>query len=269
MARVLRASYGKIELSEVLDVGGFDLARALERKPAFLEPEYPFEWAGLYELERGAYELVLDAGPDPTMTMVVERCAEVSMAALRENAEPAARRFSDDTAVLSTGARLPLDGSLVRLVLEGPGPHRFSVPVAEGGAWAIYTQHLPEEFKLRLVRDGASVAPAVGHQFVPAHTHEDEVTSVGLELDRPFDLSKLNIWMSALLRERGADLYRMKGIVDIAGEDRRYVFQAVHMLFEGRPDRRWATGTRRSQLVFIGKQLDRASLVRGVESCLA
>jgi G3E family GTPase len=60
----------------------------------------------------------------------------------------------------------------------------------------------------------------------------------------------------------------MKGILDVAGQDRRYVFQGVHMLFDGRPDRPW-TGPRRSELVFIGRNLDRASLEAELRACVA
>ena len=43
MARMLKGRHGDVPLQHVLDVGGFDLARALEVRPTFLEPEYPFE----------------------------------------------------------------------------------------------------------------------------------------------------------------------------------------------------------------------------------
>jgi G3E family GTPase len=47
------------------------------------------------------------------------------------------------------------------------------------------------------------------------------------------------------------------------------VFQGVHMLFDGRPDTPWGDRPRRSQVVFIGKHLDRAALREGLGSCLA
>jgi G3E family GTPase len=43
----------------VLNVGGFNLSRATDLDPRFLEPEFPFEWAGVYELAAGTYELCL------------------------------------------------------------------------------------------------------------------------------------------------------------------------------------------------------------------
>ena len=75
--------------------------------------------------------------------------------------------------------------------------------------------------------------------------------------------------MSALLREFGAVIFRMKGILHLAGEERRFVFQGVHMLFDGRPDRPWGDEPRANDLVFIGRELDREALTSGLRGCLA
>jgi G3E family GTPase len=58
--------------------------------------------------------------------------------------------------------------------------------------------------------------------------------------------------------------------LSIAGEESRFVFQGVHMLFDGRPDRPWRDGEERTNsLIFIGRNLDREKLNRGFEACLA
>jgi G3E family GTPase len=269
IARLLHGQRGDVPLAQVLDVGGFDLARALERAPTFLEPEYPFEWGGSYTLSAGVHELVLADGPDPSMSVVALRQASASDAALRGGAEAVFRRFADPPVDVRPGEVVPLTGAHVRLQLAGPAPHRFAVRPRESGTWAFYTQHRPEEFDLRLARDGAVLSPAAAHDFAAAHTHDQQVSSVGIELERPLDLGKFNTWLSKLLRDQGADIFRMKGIVDFAGEAQRYVFQGVHMLFDGLPDRAWPPGPRKSQLVFIGRGLDRAELTRGVHACLA
>jgi G3E family GTPase len=61
----------------------------------------------------------------------------------------------------------------------------------------------------------------------------------------------------------------MKGIISMQGRDTRYVFQGVHMLFDGREDKPWGSKPRVSELVFIGRRLDRESLIRGFSACLA
>ena len=77
-------------------------------------------------------------------------------------------------------------------------------------------------------------------------------------------------WLTALVAARGQDILRAKGILDIAGESRRLVFQAVHMLLEGDLQREWKPGERRSsRLVFIGRRLDRNALEVGFAACTA
>lgn len=63
MARMVLARHAEIPMETVLGVGGFDLARALAYKPTFLEPEYPFEWAGAFDLDAGKLRLVWQEGP--------------------------------------------------------------------------------------------------------------------------------------------------------------------------------------------------------------
>ena len=63
---------------------------------------------------------------------------------------------------------------------------------------------------------------------------------------------------------------RAKGIIDVKGEDRRLVFQAVHMLLEGDLQRPWKPGEQRlSRLVFIGRSLDREALQADFDACAA
>ncbi|HYF01290.1 MAG TPA: GTP-binding protein, partial [Planctomycetota bacterium] len=100
--------------------------------------------------------------------------------------------------------------------------------------------------------------------------HTSDLGSVALQEPGALDGRKLNAWLKDLLLTRGNDIFRMKGIVEVAGEPRRVVFQGVHMLFDGKPDRPWREGEDRSSvLVFIGRGLDRDSLRDGLLSCRA
>ncbi len=103
-----------------------------------------------------------------------------------------------------------------------------------------------------------------------AHEHNDDVTSVSFALERPIDPERFNAWISVLLAEKGQDLLRTKGILHHAGEDRRFAFQAVHMMADGGFIGPWKEGEpRTSRLVFIGRNLNRPQLRRGFESCQA
>lgn len=102
-----------------------------------------------------------------------------------------------------------------------------------------------------------------------AHEHDETVYSIALVESGELDMQKLNEWLSYLLQNQGPDIFRMKGILNIAGEDHRFVFQGVHMLFEGTRDRRWKPNeTRKNELVFIGRNLDETQLREDFRACL-
>ena len=102
------------------------------------------------------------------------------------------------------------------------------------------------------------------------HAHQDDIRGISLSLDRPLDGSKFTRWLDQLLGEKGPDILRAKGIIDVAGEDRRLVFQAVHMILEGDLQKPWGPNERRwSRAVFIGRDLDEAALRAGFEACAA
>ncbi|WP_315788933.1 GTP-binding protein [Fischerella sp. JS2] len=102
-----------------------------------------------------------------------------------------------------------------------------------------------------------------------AHEHDETVGSVALVAEGALDGEKLNNWLAKLLQTQGPDIFRMKGILNIAGEDDRFVFQGVHMIFEGKPDRPWKEGeTRKNELVFIGRNLDETTLKQDFLACL-
>ena len=102
------------------------------------------------------------------------------------------------------------------------------------------------------------------------HRHDDEVTSISLTVGHPMDRRKVARWLTVLCREKGQDILRAKGIIDVKDNNRRLVFQAVHMILEGDLQREWRPDEPRySRLVFIGRNLDRAQLKAGFESCVA
>ena len=84
------------------------------------------------------------------------------------------------------------------------------------------------------------------------------------------DLEKLGRWISDLVSNRGPDLFRMKGIIQLAGKDERYVLQSVHMLLDGDFDRPWKDGERRrTEFVIIGRDLEPDDLRAGFAACVA
>jgi G3E family GTPase len=301
-AKILRSCNADVPINAILDVGAFDLQRVLEVDGSFLEPQYPFEWAGLYHLPAGVHRLVSGAdnhdhehhhhshdhhehhhhdhdhhghghehdhhghshgsGLGIALLPISPVANQTPADALQSAIEPAVRAFAEEFIPLGCGASCTPDSTPKRIAVDGSGSE-FCVEIAEAGYYALFCEHAPAEFNLRL----QGHQPIAQHAFA-SHHHDQEITSIGLTDSRAVDPKKLNDWLSYLLQSRGPDIFRMKGVMSIKGENRRYVFHGVHMMFDGRFEKPWPVDAERvNTLVFIGRNLDRQELEAGLYSC--
>jgi len=269
-ARLHRTQQAAVDPAHVLDVGGFNLDRAHDLDPRFLEPEYPFEWGGVYEVGAEPAALHLGAGPDPSMDVVLLPVADTGEAALAAAREAAVLAFSErEPATLPPGKVLPADGKLHQLELT-EAPVFFPLGATKPGRYALFTQHHPDEFGADVQAGGKVCSAGWSHAFKPDHEHDEAVASVGLSFVGELDAAKLNAWLSELLRTRGVDIFRSKGVLAVRGQPRRLVFQGIHMLFDSQYDRPWGTDEPRTNtFVFIGRALDREALTEGFARCRA
>ena len=109
MTKFLRAERADIPVDTVLSLGAFNLDQILLRRPTFLEPEYPFEWTGVYTLKEGRYELSLNDGPDPNMSLIALANQDVDEDSLRAGAEWCVRGYSQPAQKLQPGCEIPID----------------------------------------------------------------------------------------------------------------------------------------------------------------
>jgi G3E family GTPase len=280
-ATVLRTRNANVPLDRVLGIGAFDLDRALSRDEDFLQTPRPFEWAGLYELS-GSHTLCAGEhagahGHDHEhahehshehahsdalqhVDVLLLPIESASDAAIDSQVDSAVALFGHGAKALSPQARLGLK-ELARIAVTGEAHYR----IEQAGRVVLFCEHAPEEFGLHL--EGAEL---LEERHFGSHHHDPDIGSVGLEEARPLNADKLNDWLSYLLQSRGQDILRMKGVLNIKDEPRRYVFHGVHMVYDGQLERPWpAAAARRSRLVFIGRNLDRNELEAGLESCIA
>jgi G3E family GTPase len=102
-----------------------------------------------------------------------------------------------------------------------------------------------------------------------AHEHDESVKSIALVAAGTIDNDKLTAWLSKLLPTQGQNIFRMKGILNIQGQEQRFVLQGVHMILDARLDRAWRIDEeRKNELVFIGRDLDEAQLRQDFLHCL-
>ena len=275
-ARILRTRHAELPLAQVLDLGAFDLERALAVDGAFLQPQQPFEWAGNYALAAGVHAAHTGAedhdcdhayahnevsGGLREVGIVVLQAPATADVGIDALLAAAARRFGTPGTPLRAGGTLE-PGQHHRLELSTHADFQLRIP-GEGN-WTVFCEHAPAEFGWAL--PGARLT---GERGFGSHHHETGITSIGIEDPRPLNPDKVNEWLSYLLQSRGQDILRMKGVLSFRGEPRRYVFHGVHMIFDGQLERPWGDTVRINRLVFIGRNLDRQELEAGFESCVA
>jgi len=96
------------------------------------------------------------------------------------------------------------------------------------------------------------------HHHHDVNRHSKEIGSFCLSFDEPLHWEHVAAWLDALVLAHAEDLLRVKGILDIRGQEQPIVVQAVQRLFH--PPARlaaWPKGERRSRIVFITRGLTR------------
>jgi hypothetical protein len=199
----------------------------------------------------------------------VEARAE-DLAAPDRAAERVFHMFSRSIDSLDAGSTLAPELRARELLIDEPGGSRFSLKAPASGSYWLFTQHLPSEFDLRLVSAaGLGLHPKAEKRFAAGHRHDSRVASLSVESPRPVDPQRFETWIASVLKEQGTRLYRLKGFVNLRDRADRVVIQGVHMSLDASSLGPWGDQPRRTQLVFIGRDLDDRSLRAGFDSCLA
>lgn len=298
MAKQYHAVQCDVPIQELLHIGGFDIDRALQIKPTFLLPEYPFEWLGevpaaLFEHASNTagnitIEVKTKEYPDPSIEMLWMTVDATEDAA--KITEQAVRLWDEKKEVWHFDQNLDQDNRYIKYISDianddnrDNNDDKANLAKEDRKATkklVLLLQHHPDEFLLHV----AGEHPCLLSQwtqavFAAAHEHDAEVSSVSCRIDGNMDPQKLNRWMGALLQEQGTDIFRMKGILSIQGSDDKWVFQAVHMLLQSRAGTAWESDrspekteeeiqkSRYSEVVFIGRNLDASALRTGLEAC--
>ena len=108
------------------------------------------------------------------------------------------------------------------------------------------------------------------------HQHDSSISSFGIHIEGVFFVDKLNQWLGKLMMEKGADLYRSKGILAVMGSKDKYVFQAVHMMMNldsssnlGMDHKPWQDDEKKiNKFCFIGKNLDKDQMIKELKECI-
>ncbi len=107
-----------------------------------------------------------------------------------------------------------------------------------------------------------------------AHSHYEGIDSIAMRVSAPLSEELFDAWLSELVGSRGLDILRLKGVIQMGDDPRRYIIHGVHMMLEGDYQGPWpADSVRESRFVLIGRNLAdplvRAEIEAGFRACTA
>ena len=89
------------------------------------------------------------------------------------------------------------------------------------------------------------------------HKHDSRIGTFSYKMEAEMTLKGANAFLGKVLREKGANIYRMKGFLAIQGSDQKFVFHSVGMLSSCSPYTSWGPEEKRECIfVIIGKHLE-------------
>lgn len=113
---------------------------------------------------------------------------------------------------------------------------------------------------------------AHGHHYHDPNRHDARIRSFCITFDEALPWDGLATWLEVLTMTRGESVLRIKGLLNLEGEDRPVAIHGVQHLFHPPVKlERWPQGPdgredRRSRLVFILRDLDRATVEKGLRA---
>ena len=284
-AKVHRTQNSVIQMDQILNIGGFNLDRIMDVDPQFLAEESPFAWGGIYHLDAGQYEFAIRQTPTCHMLATLVPCRSDNAKSLHDSLAVIVNGVQAKPLELERGGILTPSSTIYQLDLHGHGLHstpthehdhghqhkpdaKFIVSITTSGTYALFMEKHPKELHAELKGLSGLLHPKTTNAYKLAHTHDEEVYSVGITLPGDLSAKKVNVWISELLQAKGQDIFRMKGVLSIKGDPNRFVFQGVHMMFDGKQDRPWGNTPRSNKLIFIGRRLNREELTAGFLKCM-
>lgn len=243
-----------------------DLFEACER---LARQRSKFDWlvietSGLADPVPIAQSFLLEDGPRETFRLdgiltLVDAC---NFTGQMKQGETVARQvtLADRILLTKTDAVRPGDIGDVMSILRrlNPGAEIISSSAENPGTQSVFglfayeLESLPAQLR-----------------FAPPPAHDRALRAECFTFGQPFDFIRFSRFMRVLLSQGGRDVLRVKGILELAGEDRRFAFHGVQAMIDGDVLGAWGESTRRSKLVFIGRNIHREELEAQLLECLA
>lgn len=132
----------------------------------------------------------------------------------------------------------------------------------------------PEFLAAEAAEEEHACAPGCDHAHHDHHDHHhahhsDNISSFVFKSERAFNTALLDEFLGGIVQVFGPRMLRYKGVLLMEGADRKVLFQGVHQLMGTDIGGKWAEGeVRGSKMVFIGQNLPKETIIKGLEQCL-
>ncbi|EJL81083.1 putative GTPase, G3E family [Herbaspirillum sp. CF444] len=101
------------------------------------------------------------------------------------------------------------------------------------------------------------------HSHEDVNRHDDHIRAFCFSFDHPIEPHLFDEWLSLLVGFKGQNILRIKGIVNLAGADKPTVIHGVQHIFHPTVTLpAWPSEDRRTRIVFITKDIERATIER-------
>jgi G3E family GTPase len=116
--------------------------------------------------------------------------------------------------------------------------------------------------------DAAAFEAVHDHHHHDPNRHDARISAFCVTLDQPLDWPALAMWLQMMIASKGEHLLRIKGILNVKGQDRPMAIHAVrHLMHPPVKLGAWPEGDpRTSRLVFITRDLSHAVIEDGLRA---
>lgn len=257
-------------IKNILNVGGVDLEKVIARNMGVIRPEYPFEWAGVWDLPSQDYNLKFEKGPSATIKLLLFETSDNSEADISNVAQELVDAFLSTPEKIEHSDSIREQKRCYEYNFGNSQLNQIHYPKKGDNVLILYSEHSPCEFKLTLSDSaGNEQVPIKQHSFTRKREHLKGVSSVSVKMPGQLDKLLFGIWYDRFLAANAKNLYRVKGVIGFKGEEHKSIFQGVHSMFDITTGDNWGSETPVNRIVFIGKDLNEIDIRSSLKYCLA
>jgi len=104
----------------------------------------------------------------------------------------------------------------------------------------------------------------------PPLGHGGRFCTYQLSWREPVDWASVETWLEGILSARGEDIWRIKGVLNVKGEEQPWLLQSVqHSVYAPQRLQRWPLGTPHTEITFVAQHFPRRAAIASLRPFMA